>query len=76
MNGMTLFFPRNARQRKATDDPRLSIEERYGDRSAYEAAVRRSVAALITARYVLAEDEDVIVGQAMRDFDQAMREMP
>jgi hypothetical protein len=64
MMGSTLPFARTARERAATGDPRLSIEERYAGHDDYLARVRGVAEELVTARYLLAEDVDAVVARA------------
>ena len=69
MMGSTLPFPRTRAERLATDDPRRSIEERYGSRGAYLEKARAAALALVAARHVLAEDLDALVERAGRLWD-------
>jgi hypothetical protein len=52
------FFPfaRTKAERLAANDPRHSLEERYGDHAGYVAAVRKAAADLVSKRYFLPED--------------------
>ncbi|MYD72394.1 MAG: hypothetical protein F4W89_16870 [Acidobacteria bacterium] len=60
------FFPfaRTRAEREASGDPRLSLEERYGDRAGFVAAVRRAADESVARRMLLPEDADVIVRMA------------
>jgi len=69
MMGSTLIFPRTRAERERSGDPRRSIEERYGSRTAYLDKVREAAQKLIAARHVLAEDLDAIVERAGRRWD-------
>ena len=57
------FFPfaRTRAEREANGDPRLSLEERYGDHAGFVAAVRRAADESVARRILLPEDADVIV---------------
>ena len=54
--GSTLPFARDAAERDARHDPRLSIAERYGDADDYGARVRAAAEALGSAGFLLPED--------------------
>ena len=69
MMGLTLPFPPTSDARRATDDPRAAIAERYRDRGAYVARARAAAEALAKARYILDEDVDVVVDLAAKRFD-------
>jgi alpha/beta hydrolase family protein len=64
MMGSTLPFPCTRAERERAGDPRPSIAERYPSRTEYLAKVRAAAEALVTARWVLAEDVDAIVERA------------
>ena len=57
-------FARTAKERKANDDPRLSLEERYGTHQGYVDAVRRASARAIKEGFLLASDADALVQAA------------
>ena len=60
------FFPfaRTRAERLADGDPRLSLEERYGDHAGYVAAVKRAADDSVARRLLLQEDADEIVRMA------------
>ena len=60
------FFPfaRTAAEREANGDPRLSLEERYGDHAGFVAAVRRAADESVSRRLLLPEDAEVLVRMA------------
>ncbi len=60
------FFPfaRTRAEREANGDPRLSLEERYGDHAGFVAAVRRAADESVARRTLLPEDAEVIVRMA------------
>ncbi len=51
-------------EREAKNDPRLSLEERYGSHAAYVKKVEESVQKLVAARLLLQEDAERIVERA------------
>lgn len=61
-------FARTRAERMASGDPRLSLEERYGDHAGYVQAVRRAAARATKAGFLLADD-----AQALIDAAQASR---
>jgi hypothetical protein len=69
MMGSTLPFARTRAERERRADPRPSIDERYGSRDHYLAAVRAAAAALVVARHALAEDVEAMVERAGRVWD-------
>ena len=60
------FFPfaRTRAERLAGGDPRLSLEERYGDHAGFVAAVRDAADESVARRLLLSEDAEVLVGMA------------
>jgi len=69
MLGSTLPFAPTAAARRASGDPRPSIEERYAARGAYLERVRESATGLVAERHMLAEDVDAVVERAGRLWD-------
>ena len=57
------FFPfaRTRAERLASGDPRLSLEERYGDHAGFVAAVRQAADESVARRFLLPEDAEVLV---------------
>ena len=57
------FFPfaRTRAERMASGDPRLSLEERYGDHAGFVAAVRQAADESVARRFLLPEDAEVLV---------------
>ena len=45
-------------------DPRLSLEERYGDHAGFVAAVRRAADESVARRILLPEDAEVLIRMA------------
>ena len=54
--GGMLPFARTAAERRASGDPRPSLEERYGSHEGYVAAVRKAADKAQTQGFLLAED--------------------
>ena len=69
MMGSTLPFPRTPAEREQRRDPRVSIQERYGTRAGYLAAVRAAAETLVAARHALAEDVEAMVERAGQRWD-------
>lgn len=69
--GGMIPFARTAAERQATGDPRLSLEERYGNHEGYVAAVRRAADRALTAGFLLKEDAERLVRSA--DASQVLR---
>ena len=62
--GMVPFFKTKA-QRDAVGDPRLSLEERYGNHAGYVAAVTAAANNAFAKGYLLAADRDALIAQAV-----------
>ncbi len=60
------FFPfaRTRAERMASGDPRLSLEERYGDHDGFVDGVRRAADESVARRLLLPEDAEVLVQMA------------
>ena len=69
MMGSTLAFSRTREEREQRGDARASIQERYGSRAGYLAAVRAAAEALVAARHALAEDVEAMVERAGQRWD-------
>jgi hypothetical protein len=67
--GSTIPFPATRAERQATDDPRLSIEERYPSREDYLQRVRQAAEVLVQQQHLLAEDLPTILEQAAQRYD-------
>jgi hypothetical protein len=63
-DGSFIAFPRSRAERDAADDPRPSLEERYGSREAYVARVEAAAAALVAERLLLPADAAAFVAAA------------
>ena len=64
LNGSFIPFARTKAERMAKGDPRLSLEERYGDHTGFVAKVKAAAADLQARGFLLAEDAQAIVRQA------------
>lgn len=69
--GGMIPFARTAAERQATGDPRLSLEERYGNHEGYVAAVRRAADRAMATGFLLKEDAERLVRSA--DASQVLR---
>jgi hypothetical protein len=67
--GATIPFPATSEERAAKGDPRRSIEERYPSRARYLEQVRQEAQRLVDEGYLLAEDLELVVGQASRRYE-------
>ncbi len=67
--GATLPFARTRRERDASRDPRLSVEERYASRADYLERVRTEARSLARAGYLLDDDIELSVAAAARLWD-------
>ncbi len=63
-DGSLIPFARTRAEREAADDPRPSLEERYGSREAYAAMVEKAAAALVAERLLLTADAAAFVAAA------------
>jgi hypothetical protein len=64
-------FARTLAARQAAGDPRLSLEERYGDHAGYVAAVARAAAHAVAKGFLLQVDADALVAAA--DASQVLK---
>jgi Alpha/beta hydrolase domain len=62
--GGMIPFARTAAERRSSGDPRLSLEERYGNHAGYVAAVRKATERAMAARFLLQEDAQRLIQQA------------
>ena len=62
--GGMIPFARTAAERAATQDPRLSLQERYQDHAGYVAAVKKATDRALKEGFLLAEDADKLISQA------------
>ena len=69
MQGSYIPLARTSAERKRTNDPRPSIEERYRDKDQYIGLVSKAAHDLIDQGFLLAEDLPVILQNAGRHWD-------
>ncbi len=67
INGMMIPLPRTHEEASKTGDPRVSLEELYGDHAGYVRAVANAALNLWTQRLMLLED----VFQTIREADES-----
>jgi len=63
-DGSRILFARTRPEREAADDPRPSLEERYGNRERYAAKVREAAETLVAERLLLPIDAEAFVTAA------------
>ena len=68
MSGLTLFFAADEQQRKRNADPRPSIAQRYTSSADYEAQARSVAQQLLSKRYLLEQDIDIVVAAALERY--------
>jgi hypothetical protein len=59
--GGMIPFAKTAEERKATNDPRLSLQERYGTHAGYVAAVTRAAERAVKEGFLLPVDASVLI---------------
>jgi hypothetical protein len=59
--------------REQARDPRLSIEERYGNRVQYQLLVTDAATRLVQEAYLLNEDVQHVVQRALTNWDELTR---
>jgi hypothetical protein len=64
LSGSFIPFARTKAERLASNDPRLSLEERYGTHDGYVEAVRKAAESLKAERFLLEEDAARLVIEA------------
>ena len=74
MSGSTRFFASTRKDREASGDPRGSLEDRYSGRDNYVARVEAAARALVADCYLLEEDIQLVVSNAVALFDAAVGE--
>jgi hypothetical protein len=73
MMGQTRFFAKTAAQCQVANDPRASLEKRYGgDKATYLESVRQAAERLVDQRYVLPGDVSMLLDNASVLWDAAM----
>jgi hypothetical protein len=74
MSGSFIPFPRTRAERRRTDDPRPSIEERYDSRDQYIGLIAEAALEHIEQGYLLDEDLPEMLEQAGEHWDYLMQE--
>jgi len=64
LNGGYIPFAKTKAERLAANDPRPSLEERYGTHDRYVTLVKVAAAEAVAGRFLLQEDADKLVAQA------------
>jgi len=64
LEGSYVPFAKTKAERLAKGDPRLSLEERFGDHAGFVAQVRKAVEELVAARFMLQPDADAWIAEA------------
>ena len=64
-------FAKTAAERQATGDPRLSLQERYGDHAGYVAAVAKAAANAVAKGFLLQVDADALI--ALADASEVLK---
>jgi len=73
LTGSYIPFPVTKTARDEAHDPRLSVEERYGTRARYQGLVTDAAAQLAQEGYLLNEDIEGVVQQALANWDEITR---
>lgn len=64
LEGSFVPFAKTKEEREAADDPRLSLEERYGDHDGFVAAITAAANHLVAARFLQKSDAEAWVAAA------------
>lgn len=73
LNGAFIPFARTRDERLAANDPRASIEERYGNREGFMKAAAASIDNAIAERFLLAIQRDDILAKMGRHWEDTMK---
>jgi hypothetical protein len=71
--GSYIPFAKTVSERRATRDPRKSIEERYAGRADYLNRFARALDDLIEQRWIVPEDRPTLVARAEAEWEEATR---
>lgn len=74
--GSFIPFARTKAERTAVNDPRLSLEERYGSRDAYAAAAGKAAQSNVELGFLRAEDKTQAVRRAVAFYDRVQKHDP
>jgi hypothetical protein len=72
MIGFSRWFAATQSERQATNDVRYSIEERYESRAKYIELVKLDTDNLVENGFVLEQDADMVVQNAVDRYDVAV----
>ncbi len=75
-DGSFVPFPRTEAERRATGDPRRSLEGRYANRADYVEKIREAAARVVGSGYLLADDVGALTGEAAGLYDRAFAHDP
>lgn len=64
--GQYIPFPKTKADRIASSDPRLSIEERYGDIATYSSMLRKAIDGLVSAGFLLPSDAEQALNRNLK----------
>lgn len=73
LHGAFIPFARTQAERLAAQDPRLSIEERYGDREGFMRAATASIDNAIANRFLLPMQRDGTIAKMARYWDEVAK---
>ena len=74
LSGSFIPLPKTKAERQAKNDPRPSLEERYGDGSGFVKAVEAAARKLVQQRFLLQEDADRYI-QAARQANPFVQDV-
>lgn len=74
LRGAWVPFAKTKAEREAVNDPRLSLEERYGNKTTYLDQVKAAVQKLIEQRFLTDADLELQLKQASERWDWVMRQ--
>ncbi len=66
-------FPKTARERQKSGDPRRSVEERYPSREEYLGRYATAVNDLVKQRWILPEDREAVVQRGQQEWEEATK---
>jgi hypothetical protein len=76
LNGQYIPFAKTKEEREKSDDPRLSLAERYKDQAEYVQQVSRAARNLVDERFLLPEDAERIISDAQKQSIFTQRTSP
>jgi hypothetical protein len=68
-----IAFPKTAAERRRSNDPRKSIEERYANHGDYMTKFTSATDELIKQRWILPEDRDALLQRGEQEWTEATR---